>query len=131
MLQEVCEHIHNYFARQRFTGTFVITDGAISPAPALKEGQRFLIQGSDLNDGIYTYHESGLMDDDDSAGAGLTAESFTGVVYGLAVPPQLISLAAEISEWVEEYGDDTKSPYQSESFGGYSYTRARDRKSVV
>ena len=124
MLQEICEFIHNYFIRDRYPGTFVIADGMISPLPALKNGQRFLVAGSDLNDGIYTWHEGLIMTDDDSAGAGLSDETFTGTICGLAVPPQVISLSEEITEWVGKYGAVINSPYQSESFGGYSYTRA-------
>lgn len=124
MLQQICEHIHNYFIKTQFVGEFTISDGAISPDLSLKEGQRFLIEGSDLNDGIYTYHAAGITDDDDIARAGLADEIFTGSVYGLAVPPQLITLSAEIYTWVGKYGDVINSPYQSESFGGYSYARA-------
>ena len=124
MLQQICEYIHNYFIRERFAGTFTIADGQLSPTPALKEGQRFLIAGSDLNDGIYTYHADGLRDDDDIAGAGLADEVFSGAICSLAVPPQVIALSAEVTEWVGKYGDVVNSPYQSESFGGYSYTRA-------
>ena len=131
MLQAICEHIHNRFNKREdgspvyiLTATFTISDGTLSPTPALKEGQRFLITGSDLNDGIYTYHASGLTNDDDTAGAGLADEVFYGAVHGLSVPPQVIALSAEITEWVAKYGDVINSPYQSESFGGYSYTRA-------
>ena len=124
MLQQVCETIHNYFISEQFKGTYTIASGTISPTPALKEGQRFLIAGSDLNDGIYTYHAAGIKNDDDAVLAGLAAEVFTGAVCGLAVPPQLVALAAEIALWVGKYGDVMTSPYQSESFGGYSYTRA-------
>ena len=124
MLQEICEEIRNYFISSREVGTFTIADGVLSPSVSLKEGQRFLIAGSDLNDGIYTYHADGLTNDDDSAGAGLTDEVFTGAVCGLSIPPQVIALSAEISEWVAKYGDVINSPYASESFGGYSYSRA-------
>lgn len=126
MLQQICEYLNNYFQSdaETFTGTFEIADGALSPAPALKEGQRFLVCGSDLNDGVYTWHEDGIKDDDDAIGAGLADEVFSGAVIGLAVPPQVISLSAEVSEWVENYGDVVASPFQSESFGGYSYSRA-------
>lgn len=128
MLQDVLETIHNYFVRDTQSGTYTISDGAISPVPVLKEGQRFLITGSDLNDGVYTYHESMLMNDDDCAGAGLADEVFSGAICGLSVPPQVIALSAEISEWVDQYGAAVTSPYQSESFGGYSYTRASASK---
>ena len=64
MLQEVCEYIHNYFIPKDnglprvWHGDFTIADGVISPAPALKDGQRFMNAGSDLNDGVYTFHEA-------------------------------------------------------------------------
>ena len=124
MLQEICEHIHNYFISSRFQGTYTIADGMLSPAPDLKNGQRFLVSGSDPNDGIYTWRTDGIRDDDDIAGAGLADEVFSGAICGLSIPPQLAALSAEIREWVGTYGDVIASPYQSESFGGYSYTRA-------
>ena len=124
MLQAILEYCHNYFVSETTSGTWTIANGAISPAPTLKEGQRFLIAGSDLNDGVYTWHEAGVKNDDDTVRAGFAAEVFTGAICGLAVPPQLVALAAEIALWVGKYGDVMTSPYQSESFGGYSYTRA-------
>ena len=126
MLQAVCEHIHNYFNRNSspINGTFAVFGGTISPIPDLKEGQRFLITGSDMNDGIYTFHASGIMNDDDTDWAGLTDEVFAGAIIGLSIPPQVIALSVEISEWAAKYADVITSPYQSESFGGYSYTRA-------
>ena len=124
MLRQMCEYIHNYFISETNSGTYTISGGAFVDFPAMKEGQRFLIAGSDLNDGIYTYHSAGIKNDDDSAGAGLADEVFSGAICGLAVPPQFIALSAEINAWVGKYGDVITSPYQSESFGGYSYTRA-------
>ncbi len=124
MLQAVLEHIHNYFGKSRFSGTYTVSGGSIAGLDFLKEGQRFLVTGSDLNDGVYTYHADGIKNDDDIAGAGLSDETFTGAIVGLAVPPQVIALAAEITEWVGKNGDAINSPYTSESFGGYSYTLA-------
>ncbi len=132
MLQQVLENIHNYFARPEGVtrGTFTISGGTVSPTPALKDGQRFLIAGSDLNDGIYTWHASirGIGNDDDTGSADLADEVFSGAVYGLSVPPQVVALSMEIGEYVTKYGDALASPYTSESFGGYSYTRASASK---
>lgn len=133
MLQEVLEYIHNYFIKTPNPGTFTIADGAITPAVSLKENQRFWIVGSDLNDGVYTWHEirepegtetvkSGIWNDDDTAAAGLQDETFAGTICALAVPPTLIALSGEISQWVENNSDALSSPMQSESFNGYSYT---------
>lgn len=124
MLQQICEHIHNYFIKSVHEGDFVIADDMIS-LPFMKDGQRFLIVGSDLNDGVYTYHSGLINDDDDSAAAGLSDESFSGRICVMAVPPQIIALTAEIQSWVVKYADVINSPYQSENvIGVYSYTKA-------
>ena len=124
MLQQVLEHIHNYFVKSSVKGEFEISGGSISNLDFLKEGQRFLIRGSDLNDGVYTYSAGAILNDDGKVAAGLADEDFDGTVCAMAVPPAVIALSAEINEWVEKYGAVINSPYTSESFGGYSYTRA-------
>ena len=122
MLQKVLEYVHNYFISSQNPGTYTIENGAISPSVSLKEGQRIWIVGSDLNDGVYTYHESGITDDDDKNAAGLQDEVFSGSICALAVPPTVIALTEEIKTWVDKYGDS--SPYTSESvIGVYSYTK--------
>ena len=122
MLQQVMENIHNYFIKDRLVGEFVIADGMIT-LPLL-EGQRFLIEGSVLNDGVYTYHEAGIKNDDDSAEVGLQDETFAGTICALAVPPAVSALSAEINEWVDKYGSEVNSPYTAESvIGVYSYQK--------
>ena len=123
MLQEVCEHIHNYFIKESHDGSYEIADGMISPS-FVKEGQRFLIVGSVFNDGIYTYHAAGITNDDDANAAGLQDETWAGTICALAVPPAVIALSEEIKAWVDEYGATINSPYSSESvLGVYSYTK--------
>ena len=124
MLQQVCDHIHNYFIKSCHVGTYAVAEGVLSPLPPLKEGQRFWIVGSDLNDGVYTYHSTGIRNDDDTEAAGLQDETWSGTVCSMAVPPAVIELSAEINSWVAKYGDAVNSPYQSESvIGVYSYSK--------
>lgn len=123
MLQQVCEHLHNFFIRSAHPGNYTIADGTLS-LPFLKDGQRFWITGSDLNDGVYTYYADGITNDDDTEVAGLRAESFNGTICAMAVPPAAIALSGEIKNWVEKFGSVIDSPYQSESFNGYSYSKA-------
>ena len=123
MFQQVCEYIHNYFIGEEIDGKFSIADGMIS-LPLLN-GQRFLIKGSVLNDGLYTYHDDRIMNDDDTEAVGLQDETFAGTICALAVPPAVIALSAEIKAWVDAYGKAVDSPYTSESvLGVYSYTKA-------
>ena len=123
MLQQVCEVIHNYFVKDRHEGNYSIVDGMVS-LPFLLDGQRFWIVGSTLNDGVYTYHPEMITNDDDTDEAGLSDEDFNGTICAMAVPPSVVALSGEISEWVDNYGEIVNSPYQSESFNGYSYTNA-------
>ena len=123
MLQQICENLCNYFVKERFEGTFEIADGMIS-LPLL-DGQRFLIKGSVLNDGMYTYHDTYIGNDDDTEAVGLQDETWAGTICGLNVPPALKTLSCEVLAWVEANGESLNSPYTSESvLGVYSYTKA-------
>ncbi len=123
MLNQICENICNYFIKDRIAGRFEIADGMVS-LPLL-DGQRFLIRGSALNDGMYTYHDTGIKNDDDSEAVGLQDETWTGTICALAVPPAVIALSGEVKAWVEANGEAIKSPYSSENvLGVYGYTKA-------
>ena len=124
MLNQICENICNYFIQNRYEGRYEISGGMISLP--LMDGQRFLIQGSALNDGMYTYHDTGIKDDDDKTLAvGLQDETFTGTICALAVPPAVIALSSEVKAWVDANAESQNSPYSSESvLGVYSYTKA-------
>ena len=123
MLTQVCNYIHNYFELQTVAGTFTITDGSIS-VEGLLDGQRFRIRGSALNDGIYTYHDEAIKDDDDANEIALSSETFTGYVDLMGVPRDVLAITSQIAAWVAKYGGtDALGPYTSESFGGYSYTK--------
>ena len=114
MLDEILAEIRNYFTVSVHSGDFKVIGGRLSPLDFLQNGQYFRIVGSVMNDGVYRYPYSGLTD-----------ETFSGEIWALAVPPTLIALAADIEEY-EKKAKETVSPYTSESFGGYSYTKATD-----
>ena len=123
MLQEIMEYIHNYFVPiSAKEVTYTIRDGAISPDFGAEDGDRFLICGSRRNDGVYTWHGDYIANDDDTDAAGLRDETFAGTIRVCSVPPALVTLSGEISQWVETFSGQLSSPMQSESFNGYSYT---------
>ena len=122
MLEQICENICNYFEGNRVEGKFEISNGMIS-LPLL-DGQRFLIRGSVLNDGMYTYHDTGIMNDDDTEAVGLQDETWAGTICALTVPPAVIALSAEVKAWVDANGEIMNSPYTSENvLGVFSYTK--------
>ena len=59
-------------------------------------------------------------------------EVFSGSIWLLAIPEPVIKLADEIRAWRDknEAADSSNmSPYVSESFGGYSYTKGSGGRS--
>lgn len=112
MLEQILDFIHNYFIKEVYRGTFKIENG-ILVVDFLLDGQYFRINGSLLNEGIYQYPANDLKD-----------EEFKGEIWSMAVPKSITDLAIEIEAWQNEYGDKLNSPFQSESFGGYSYSKA-------
>ena len=123
MLQEVLEEINNWFVpKSAKLVTYTIENGMISPAFGAEEGDRFLVCMSKRNDGVYTWHANGITNDDDTEAAGLRDETFAGTIRVCSIPPVLLALSGEISQWVETYSEQLNSPLQSESFNGYSYT---------
>ena len=124
MLESVMAEVHNFFIQDPNPGTYTISNGVISPAVPLLEGQRIWIVGSALNDGVYTYHQAGITDDDETAGAVLKDETFEGCICSLAVPKAFIDLSKEIADWNTANADALNSPYKSESIiGVYSYEK--------
>ena len=117
MLTEIFQYLRNWFEKTKYFGDFVISDNSIAYSDGsslpLVEGQCFRIIGSTLNDGVYKLGTDTLK-----------AEEFNGAVWSMAVPPALLNLIEEISTWATSNKDAIDSPYQSESFGGYSYTKA-------
>lgn len=112
MLEEILRHIKNWFLISGgiYEDDYVIENGDIN-LPFLQVGQYYRILGSLFNDGLHQYQTEELR-----------PESFHGTIWALAIPRDLIQIAGEIKNWQDKNGN--ASPYASESFGGYSYTKA-------
>lgn len=112
MLEQVLGEIHNWFVREVVEGDFTISGGQLllPDGPALLDGQYLRVVGSALNDGLHRWPVVDLAD-----------EGFHGEVWALAVPQEVQDLAGVIDDWDAK---NAPGPYVSESFGGYSYTRA-------
>ena len=123
MLTEICAYLKNYFDRNqaKFHGSFEIKNGTIESYNdgdmGLMEGQYFRIIGSVFCDGVWEYGKNDLPHD----------EVFTGSVWAMAVPKDVVDLASDIDAWIQKYGkvdSSNMSPFNSESFAGYSYSKA-------
>lgn len=114
-INDFCEEVNNYFEQTRIFGKFEITNGNIDlNRYGIQEGQYIRVVGSVFNDGVYQYPippENGLVD-----------EKFDGAIWVMAVPSSVITQIEEVNQWEAMNQSTLNSPYQSESFGGYSYT---------
>jgi len=121
-ITDICVECKNYFLKNGIAdihkGTYTISGGGITPLDFIKQGQYFRISGSALNDRVICNTPYDL--------ALLTDETFDGAVWAMWVPPAFITLAADIAVWktANESADSANlSPFTSESFGGYSYSK--------
>lgn len=121
MLTEICAEIRNYFSysKDRHPGYFKIVDGAIVPTRFSFDfpTDYIAIFGSRQNNGVHKLSDHDLIDEDE----------FEGAVWVMSPPKAFLDLAKEIEDWQKKYGgleSSALSPYYSESFGGYSYTKS-------
>lgn len=116
MLTELCGYLKNWFEVDAIFGDIMILNGMIvGVGGKIKPDQYYRIIGSIFNDGVYQYGHETLKD-----------ENFEGAIWLMAVPQEVIDLSKEIDEWNAKYGgvdSEAMSPFTSESFGGYSYSK--------
>lgn len=118
-LEDVLEEIHNFFISDVVHVKACSIEGGELPtdvAAHVKGGAWYAIEGSSQNDGLHLHPATDLTD-----------ETFDGTVTTLAVPRTLLRLCEDIFAWKADYlagrGKALASPYNSESFGGYTYNR--------
>lgn len=112
-LYELLVYLRNFFPglHWQFTGEEITGNRIV--IPGLENGDYYLIEGSRRNNGIHVYGDADLRN-----------ETYTGIVTEICVPPEVLAILEEINTWQEKNAEAVQSPYQSESFGGYSYTKA-------
>ena len=122
MLTDLCQELRNWFDLERYTGTFTISGGTLT-ADFLQTNQYFRIKGSVFNDGVHR----------NVAGEILIDETFKGEVWAMGIPQAVVELSDKIDAWIDKYGNvnsQSMSPFQSESFGGYSYSKGNSSAAV-
>lgn len=125
MIGTICAEIKNFFTYEedRHLDDWTIENGVLTPFLDIPTDY-IRIVGSRRNDGVHKRKQDGTFD--------LTDESFHGAVWVMSPPADFLALVAEITEWQAKYGgvgSENMSPYQSESFGGYSYSKSSGRTS--
>jgi len=120
MLTEICAEIRNYFTydSDKHFGDFAIVDGLIIPSFDIPTDY-IRIAGSRKNDGVHVRGEQGFSLVDEG--------EFHGAIWVMSPPKAFLDLVKEIEAWQDKYGgtdSQAMSPFNSESFGGYSYSKS-------
>lgn len=118
MLTEICAEIKNYFTYEndKHFGDFQIVDGLIVPSFDIQTDY-IRVVGSHLNDGVHKVSDADLVDEGE----------FHGAVWVMSPPKAFLELVKEIEDWQAKNGAldfPAMSPFNSESFGGYAYSKS-------
>lgn len=117
-LKEICDYIHNYFEYEYYEGEYAITDGSIDLSNVnIQKNQYYMIEGSIFNDGIHKHISTDLAN-----------ETFKGTIITMRVPKDVLEVLQEATEWESKNASVLNSPLNSESFGGYSYSKGTSSK---
>lgn len=119
-ISNYCADCKNYFLKNGsadvHAGIYTIENGVISNTDFLIDKQFFAIKGSKLNDGVYynTPEGCGMLLD----------ETFKGAIWDMSVPPAFLEFCESAEAYKAKYNELGLSftGFQSESFGGYSYS---------
>lgn len=117
MISQVCAEIRNYFTydTDKHTGTFKVEGGVLVPSVEIPAGY-YAVFGSRKNNGVHK--DTDVLKDEGE---------FDGSVWAMSIPDDFLALVGDIDDWQKKYGgadSESMSPFQSESFGGYSYSKA-------
>lgn len=117
---ELCAECHNWHKPQIITGDFRVVNGVLQPLPEIPDGAYIRVVGSVFNDGVWQYPHGCFTD-----------EEFSGAVWLMHVQFDFCALLDDINAWEQDNAEIiatataeiVESPFASESFAGYTYTR--------
>ena len=117
MIDEICAEIRNYFSPpdDRYIGNFSVVNGVIFPSLSFPTDY-IRIVGSHKKNGVHQISQNDLIDEPE----------FHGGVWIMTPPKAFLDLVNDISDWQEKYGgidSMAMSPYASENYGGYGYSK--------
>lgn len=112
-LFEILSYLRNFFPVESWYVYGEEIHGGEINLPFIPNGGFFIVENSKWNNGLHKKGE-----------AGLTGATFSGEVTAINPPAEVLAIWEEINTWQEKNREAVESPYQSESFGGYSYSKA-------
>lgn len=118
-LLNILKYLNNYFYKFREDNSnFKIENNKIKVKGKYIPGQYIRIYNSYLNDGIFQV--IGVEDGAITIEGGIN-EEFDGVIFSLSIPRDILKLSEKVKEYNQK---NVNNGIISESFEGYSYTKA-------
>lgn len=120
MLTEICQYLHNYFEYEKHFGLISIIGDVVfcdGEEIEMDEGQYFALFRERYAIGVY------------KNGDELADKTFMGSVWLMDIPDAILKANQWAEQWMEKNGgvdSAANSPFQSESFGGYSYSKGNN-----
>jgi len=120
MLTEICQYLHNYFDYERHIGDISIVGHEVfcnGEQIEIEEGQYFALFRNRIPLGVFQADE-------------LTDKTFTGAIWLMDVPKAILDANTWAETWKAKNGaadSMSNSGFQSESFGGYSYSKGTNK----
>lgn len=125
MLTEICQYLHNYFDYERHYGDISIIGQSIfcdGKEIEIESGQYFALFRDKFVLGVY------------KKGDTLTDKTFEGAVWLMDVPVSILNADTWATNWMNKNGgvdSEANSPFQSESWGGYSYSKGSNSSGKI
>lgn len=125
MLTKICNYLKNFFETERIIGDVVISEGKVSVngnAVEIAKDAYFALFHQHFVTGVFKYGTDELADG-----------SFRGAVWLMDIPKAIFDAAEWGEAWNAQHGNadsQANTPFDSESFGGYAYTKAQSSTSA-
>lgn len=122
MLTEICGYLNNFFVETQYVGAIDIIDGDLfcnGKKIPMEAGQYFTL----VNDKAKAIVGVFLFGTDTPNNRSIA----DGAVWIMDIPPLVLEIATDVAAWMEKNGTAESaalSPYNSEAFATYSYSKS-------
>lgn len=142
MLTEICQYLHNFFDYKRYIGEIKVISGedGLYPSDELHPGDE-INPSADIPVKIYCNGKQIEIEEGQyfalfrdkyllgvyQEGDDLPDKNFSGAVWLMDLPEAILKANQWADDWMKANGgvdNAASSPFQSESFGGYSYSKS-------
>ena len=121
----VMRECRNFFEATSETGVYTITSSVIDLQGGYLPGQYILITGSSINNGLYLLTDTAYTLDM------AQDETFIGIIYGLRVPADFVTVCNEIKTFNDSEMGKPTNIVSENVLGVHSYSLGIDKSGII